>query len=149
MKLSSEADAFWCEAGVVWSGFEITESTGTPSVRAGITFRDTDRMALKQLFFEGRPRSRRWHAETNVDLRISAGVRGTDNQMTAPQKPLSIMRKPVDRRRPRAVRLEVVDLPWLSTVSLPWGLEMRPLNISSTGLLLESRSRSRRGASPS
>lgn len=50
------------------------------------------------------------------------------------------MRGPVDRRRPRAERREHGDVPWLLTVKVPWG-EARPLNISSTGLLLESGSK--------
>ena len=32
-------------------------------------------------------------------------------------------------------------MPWLSTVKLPWGPDARVLNISSTGLLLESGSK--------
>ena len=32
-------------------------------------------------------------------------------------------------------------MPWLSTVKLPWDLDVRPLNISSTGLLLETRAK--------
>jgi hypothetical protein len=33
------------------------------------------------------------------------------------------------------------DVPWLSTVKLPWGLEVRVLNISSTGMLIETGSK--------
>ena len=33
------------------------------------------------------------------------------------------------------------DVPWLSTIRLPWGLEVRLLNISSTGMLIETGSR--------
>ncbi len=41
----------------------------------------------------------------------------------------------------RAERQEQRDLPWLSTVKFPWGLEARLVNISSTGLLFESPSK--------
>jgi hypothetical protein len=58
----------------------------------------------------------------------------------APREPLSIVRRPHDRHA-RAARLAGNDVPWVSTVRLPWGLELRLLNISSTGVLLESGSR--------
>src|SRR5262249_12916906 len=44
-------------------------------------------------------------------------------------------------RRLRAHRWERSDLPWLSSVKLPWGLEVRLLNISSSGVLVESGSK--------
>lgn len=50
---------------------------------------------------------------------------------------VSILRKPVDRSQ-RAERYEKSDTPWFSTATMPWGLELRVVNISSTGLLLES-----------
>ena len=50
---------------------------------------------------------------------------------------LSIVRKPADRRS-RAERRERTEVPWVSTVKLGWGLEVRLLNISSSGLLLET-----------
>jgi len=63
---------------------------------------------------------------------------------TEPQTPAvgpgpapSIFRKSTDRRS-RAERREKDDVPWLSTVRLPWGPEARLLNISSSGLLLET-----------
>jgi hypothetical protein len=40
--------------------------------------------------------------------------------------------------RKRARRLPVSDVPWLSTVKLAWGQTMRLLNISSSGVLVES-----------
>jgi hypothetical protein len=113
--LSSEPDAIRCEAGIVWSAFEIVGAKHV-SVRAGITFRDADRSALARLCFE-------------------------QSQPKGSRRPPSILRKPVDRRRPRAERLEHADVPWLSTVKLPWDLDVRPLNISSTGLLLETRAK--------
>jgi hypothetical protein len=50
-------------------------------------------------------------------------------------------------KRLRAHRLERGDLPWLSGVKLPWGLEVRLLNISKSGLLVESHSKLTGGAS--
>lgn len=55
-------------------------------------------------------------------------------------EPMSILRKPVDRRD-RAERHQRSAVPWLLSVKLPWGLEVRLLNISSTGILLESGAR--------
>ena len=40
--------------------------------------------------------------------------------------------------RPRAERRARTDVPWLSSITLPWGLELRLLNISSSGLLVET-----------
>ena len=41
-------------------------------------------------------------------------------------------------KRLRAHRWGLADLPWLSSVNLPWGLEVKLLNISSSGMLIES-----------
>lgn len=40
--------------------------------------------------------------------------------------------------RKRAQRWSLSDLPWLSSVKLPWGQHLRLLNISSSGMLVES-----------
>jgi CheY-like chemotaxis protein len=40
--------------------------------------------------------------------------------------------------RKRAQRWSLSDLPWLSSVRLPWGQYLRLLNISSSGMLVES-----------
>jgi hypothetical protein len=53
------------------------------------------------------------------------------------ERSASIIRKASDRRR-RADRRDKDDVPWLSTAKLPWGPEVRLVNISSTGLLLET-----------
>lgn len=42
------------------------------------------------------------------------------------------------RPQKRARRLPVADVPWLSTVKLAWGQRLRLLNISSSGMLVES-----------
>jgi hypothetical protein len=44
-------------------------------------------------------------------------------------------------KRCRAHRWETADVPWLSAVKLPWGLEVKLLNISKSGLLVESGSK--------
>ena len=44
-------------------------------------------------------------------------------------------------KRSRAHRWETAELPWLSAVKLPWGLEVKLLNISKSGLLVESGSK--------
>ncbi len=44
-------------------------------------------------------------------------------------------------KRLRAHRWMRNDLPWLTGVKLPWGLDVRLLNISSTGMLIESGAR--------
>jgi hypothetical protein len=143
--LSSGAAAVRCDAEIVWSAFEIIGSTQAPSVRAGINFKDADDNALERLYSQwSQPRgSRRPAAERNVEFGMPASVRGVEDQAlpTVLQEASSIVRRPVDCRRPRAERWEREDVPWLFTVKLPWGLEARPLNISSTGLLLESGSK--------
>jgi len=45
-----------------------------------------------------------------------------------------------DERR-RARRIVPADVPWLSAVRMPWGLDLDVINISSTGLLVESGSK--------
>lgn len=49
-----------------------------------------------------------------------------------------------DERR-RARRIIPAELPWLSAVRTPWGLDLDLLNISSTGLLVESTSKLSQG----
>ena len=44
-----------------------------------------------------------------------------------------------DRRR--ASRRPLTDIPWLKSVRLPWGLEVGVVNISTSGILLESSSK--------
>ena len=58
----------------------------------------------------------------------------------SPDEPPSIFRKP-SAPTPRAERLERGDVPWILTVKLASGLEVRLLNISSTGTLIESGAR--------
>jgi hypothetical protein len=107
VSLARNGDLIRCEAGVVWGGFEIPESSRSPWYRAGIHFKDADRDAIERMFSASR------------------------------QESLSILRKPVDRSQ-RAERHEQSETPWFTTATLPWGLELRVVNISSTGLLLES-----------
>lgn len=55
----------------------------------------------------------------------------------ASEEPLSILRKAA-APTPRADRRERGDVPWILTVKLASGLEVRLLNISTTGTLIES-----------
>ena len=50
------------------------------------------------------------------------------------------IRRPEDQRE-RDHRRTRGEVPWLSTVKLPWGLEVDLLNISRTGMLIETNSR--------
>ena len=50
-------------------------------------------------------------------------------------------------KRPRAQRLARTDAPWASRLTLPSGLELQLLNISSSGLLVESRQKLEPGQS--
>lgn len=49
--------------------------------------------------------------------------------------------------RTRARRWDGRDLPWLTEVTLPWGLRVELLNISSSGVLVESAARFVEGSS--
>ena len=100
-----------------------------PSVRAGINFINADRGALERLHVE------------RTQPRAFRRMLTQQAEATAPHDGPSIFRRPADPRRPRAERLDCGDVPWLSTVRLPWGLDARVLNISNTGVLLESGSR--------
>lgn len=72
--------------------------------------------------------------ETEYEPRVRPAAEGGSEES------LAIFRNPTERRF-RAERREKAEVPWLSTVKLPWGLEVRLLNISSTGLLIESGSK--------
>ena len=55
--LSRGGDLVQCDAGIVWGAFEIAQATqaeNTPFFRAGINFKDADRIALEQICFERR-----------------------------------------------------------------------------------------------
>jgi hypothetical protein len=54
---------------------------------------------------------------------------------------VSVIRPRMKVAQHRAARKSRADLPWLSTVRLPWGLEVRLLNISTTGMLVETSSK--------
>ena len=137
-----EGDIVRCEAGIVWGGFEIAGQAQMPWYRAGINFKDTDRDALERLLCERAASSnhgpRRTENSTALVLRsssINAEVR--QPAPAEPREPVSIIRTPVDRS-PRAARRNSGEMSWYTSVRLPWGLELRLINISSTGLLLES-----------
>jgi hypothetical protein len=115
VKLWKEADGISCDGAIVWSSFETNGALNTPCYRAGITFGDASQRALEQLYF--------------APSKALVPVRSQD--------PPSIRRTEADRSS-RADRVECGDVAWLRTVKLPWGLELRVINISSTGMLLES-----------
>jgi hypothetical protein len=52
-----------------------------------------------------------------------------------------LLARRLDDERRRARRMLHGELPWLSRITLPWGLEVRPINISSTGVLVETSSK--------
>jgi hypothetical protein len=54
---------------------------------------------------------------------------------------VSIVKPRLKLTQNRAQRKTRADLPWLSTIKLPWGLEVRLLNMSSTGMLVETTSK--------
>jgi hypothetical protein len=63
--------------------------------------------------------------QTIVDLPVSPAAAATAVTLPAP--------------RPRAPRWKGDNIPWLSRVTMPLGLEVRLVNISRSGLLIESR----------
>lgn len=115
IRLSRDADDVNCDAAIVWSSFEMNGTLQTPCYRAGITFGGIGQRALERLYF----------APSQALVPV------------APPAPPTIVRTAADRRT-RAERIECGDVSWLQTVKLPWGLELRVINISSTGMLLES-----------
>jgi len=115
VKLWKEADGISCDGAIVWSSFETSGALHTPCYRAGITFGDAGQRALEQLYF--------------APSKALVPVRS--------QEAPSIRRTEFDVRT-RAERIECGDVSWLRTVRLPWGLELRVINISSSGMLLES-----------
>lgn len=58
-----------------------------------------------------------------------------------PAENMSVIRPNLKMLQQRAPRLRGADVPWISTVRLPWGLEVCLLNISSTGILVETSSK--------
>lgn len=53
----------------------------------------------------------------------------------------SIIKPRLKLTQNRAERKTLADLPWLSTIKLPWGLEVRLLNMSTSGVLVETSSK--------
>jgi hypothetical protein len=58
---------------------------------------------------------------------------------------VSLVRQPASRQE-RDERRKANDVPWLSNVRLPWGLEVDLLNISRTGMLVETNAKFTPGA---
>jgi hypothetical protein len=59
--------------------------------------------------------------------------------MDLPGTPAGAAAIPVSSHRPRAPRWKGDNIPWLARVTMPLGLEVRLVNISRSGLLIESR----------
>ena len=59
----------------------------------------------------------------------------------APSSQVSIVKPRMKPTQNRAERKTVADLPWLTKIKLPWGLEVRLLNMSATGMLVETTSK--------
>jgi len=58
-----------------------------------------------------------------------------------PVTDLTIVKPRLKLTQNRAQRKTRADLPWLSTIKLPWGLEVRLLNMSASGMLVETTSK--------
>jgi hypothetical protein len=122
--LSMDEEAIRCEAGIVWGTFDILRPTEILGFRAGVDFKGADRRALLELLVSD-PRN-----ETASDVMAAIGSR----EGRAIDQRLACRPRRADRR----LRAEV---PWLSTIKLPWGLEVQLLNISSSGMLVETGSK--------
>src|SRR6185436_5461936 len=59
--------------------------------------------------------------------------------MDLPAAPAGAMATPLPAHRPRAPRWKGANIPWLTRLTMPLGLEVRLVNISRSGLLIESR----------
>ncbi len=71
-----------------------------------------------------------------------AAVQPNDDIAPAPVAPnVEALSRQQDEERRRARRNAPADVPWLSAIRLPWGLDLHLVNISSSGLLIESGSR--------
>ena len=65
----------------------------------------------------------------------------TPTDPTSSGSELSIVKPRLKLTQNRAQRKTRADLPWLSTIKLPWGLEVRLLNMSTSGMLVETTSK--------
>jgi CheY-like chemotaxis protein len=86
------------------------------------------------------------HTSSHTPIADPTGIGGPDQTSITPASvPLAL--QPGAAPRQRAHRWASADLPWLSSVQTPWGLEMRVLNISGSGMLVESFSKLAPGSS--
>jgi hypothetical protein len=141
--LSMEEEAIRCEAGIVWGAFEMVRPTQTPGFRAGIDFSIADRRAIERLYFGlDWKRSAVETPATGVMLVNEPRHVWSSEFMvtTGPPGRRAISQNP-DGTRHRAERQMGADVSWLSSIKLPWGLAVRLLNISSTGMLIETGSK--------
>jgi len=115
-------DAIRCLAAVVWGEFDVAEATRTPRYRAGMSLRLTEHALLDRM-----------------RLPVPPGF-------VPPGAPGSVARPRLKQVRPRAHRYDRADLPSASAIKSPLGTEMRIVNISKSGMLLETSSKLTPGA---
>ena len=73
---------------------------------------------------------------TSDDSRPGWGVTSSETALAVVRK-----RNPAGNERLRAHRWSPADVPWLTSVTVQWGLELQLVNVSNSGLLIESRFR--------
>jgi hypothetical protein len=81
----------------------------------------------------------RCHREAASRVAIASGGASPPATVLPPDASLAVdtvLREADDRRAAR--RRSTGEVPWLGTVNLPWGTEVKVLDISKSGLLLES-----------
>jgi pimeloyl-ACP methyl ester carboxylesterase len=141
--LSMEEEAIRCEAGIVWGTFDVVLPTQTPGYRAGVDFNSADRRAIERLYFGlNWKRSAVETPATRVMLLNEPWAQTSSEFMvTMGQRERRAINQNLDSTRHRAERQMGADVPWLSSIKLPWGLEVRLLNLSSTGMLIETGSK--------
>jgi hypothetical protein len=115
---------------------------------------DTSISGLISRLLRRRPRTWTSYDFEAVATRIRETIEEARTRAAEPPPPVRIVEAPdsvlhmtddelrnycgLGSKRRRAQRWTSADLPWISGVKLSWGLDLRLLNISSTGLLVES-----------
>ena len=110
-------DTIRCLAAVVWGEFDVAAATREPRYRAGMALRLTDPRLLERM-----------------RLPVPPGY-------LAPGAPGSLIRPRCGPVRPRAPRHETAAVPAMSTIKSPMGAEMCVVNISRSGVLVETSSK--------
>lgn len=110
---------------------------GRSAQHAPLVWQHYDTQALGQRIREALAQSRverAWYA-SRERLWAEAAVAQVQPEFLAPLEPLN-----------RAPRVAGQDVSWLSAVKLSWGMEVQVLNISRSGMLIESGARFTEGA---